>query len=317
MSWQKVMERVLPPIHGIYPHETSQFGEVKGRQPPSSIPHKGADFNYSVGQAGINLANPEVCAPATGVVTSAGQGRYGRIAIRDVNGLSHEILHTHSQKVKIGQKVFAGEPIGTMGNTGVQDHHVHYQLIDQAGNRMNPATFWNRQSDYPRDYRQYLNISRTNSNAELDGSELAQIASGPPRYGAVPYPPARVAALDQQSLIDKRFGEWERPSANIGNNRPQTSVFDSGAPPIRYLSRIPSSDQQDLIDNRFGNWSATGTGATQHNSNLSAPLADPRRPGGIVTSPTVPLWGTFDSSKLLSDDEDWVTQLVKHRPWTK
>ena len=114
MSWQKVMERILPPIRGVYPHETSRFGAVKGRKPPSSIPHKGADFNYAVGQTEINLTNPEVRAPVTGTVTSAGQGGYGRIAIRDANGLSHEILHTQSQKVKIGQKVFAGESIGTM-----------------------------------------------------------------------------------------------------------------------------------------------------------------------------------------------------------
>jgi murein DD-endopeptidase MepM/ murein hydrolase activator NlpD len=103
LSWQKVMERILPPIDGIFPRETSTFGAVKGRKPPSSIPHRGVDFNYAVGQSGVNLIHPEVYAPVSGIVTRVG-GRYGLIAIRDANGLSHEILHTSSQKVKVGQK---------------------------------------------------------------------------------------------------------------------------------------------------------------------------------------------------------------------
>ena len=43
----------------------------QGRSPPSSIPHRGVDFNYPVGQTGINLTNPVLRAPVAGVVTSA------------------------------------------------------------------------------------------------------------------------------------------------------------------------------------------------------------------------------------------------------
>lgn len=252
----------------------------------------GADFNYAVGQTGINRTNPEARALVTGTVTSAGQGGYGRIAIRDVNGLSHEILHTHSQKVKIGQKVFAGEPIGTMGNTGVTDHHVHYQLIDRAGNKMDPAAFWNQQSYYPREYQQYLNISDTNSSYELDGSAVAQVASGSPRNSEPPFPFPPTNDLSRQSLIDRRFGKWASPPSDPGNDQPRGSVFDTGAHPVRYLSRIVPADRQDAIDDRFGSWTATAAGTTPCNPNQPAPSPEPGRPLGIVTGQPMPLWIT-------------------------
>ncbi|WP_163070464.1 M23 family metallopeptidase, partial [Acinetobacter baumannii] len=92
--------------------------EVKQRPPGSTNPHRGVDFNYNVpGQFGPNLINPALRSPVAGVVTQAGGGRYGTIAIRDADGFSHEILHSHSQYVSVGDPVAAGQFIGTMGNT--------------------------------------------------------------------------------------------------------------------------------------------------------------------------------------------------------
>jgi hypothetical protein len=66
------MQRVLPPLGGIAPDVTSAgaYGAVKGRKPPSSIPHRGIDFNYPVGQTGINLKHPEIRSPVAGTVTT-------------------------------------------------------------------------------------------------------------------------------------------------------------------------------------------------------------------------------------------------------
>ena len=63
--------------------------------------------------------------PVAGIVINAAQGNVGRIAIRDANGFSHQILHTHSQHVTVGDPVAAGQFIGTLGNTGTKDQHVH------------------------------------------------------------------------------------------------------------------------------------------------------------------------------------------------
>src|SRR5262249_12103012 len=139
MSWQDIMRRMLQPTEvgrtTFEPHLTSGWGLrlVKGKVEN----HRAADFNYNVGpngQTGINLQHPTLRSPVSGIVTNAGEGRYGTIAIRDANGFSHEILHTHSRHVVAGDPVVAGQIIGTMGNTGVDEpyvergqQHVHYQ----------------------------------------------------------------------------------------------------------------------------------------------------------------------------------------------
>jgi len=158
MSWNEVMQRVLPPMKDektkitYPPHPTSLFGSTN-RPKGSTNPHKGVDFNYVGGQeARVNTNHPALRSPVTGIVTNAGQGYVGRIAIRDSDGLTHELLHTHSRHVVVGDRVFAGQLIGTMGNTGVQKRgiesgafHVHYQLRDQNGNIIDPSAHWDRQ----------------------------------------------------------------------------------------------------------------------------------------------------------------------------
>lgn len=119
MTWEEIMRRVLPPVDGLSPQITSEFGATN-RPKGSTNPHRAVDFNYYVGpngQQGINLTHPAVHSPVAGVVTHVG-GKYGIIAIRDANGFSHEILHTDTRSVRVGDLVGAGTPIGTMGSTG-------------------------------------------------------------------------------------------------------------------------------------------------------------------------------------------------------
>lgn len=158
MSWNDIMRRVLPPVwdskNGRYvPNNvTSPYGDTN-RPEGSSNPHKGVDFNYYVGHDLVfNKSHPTLRSPVTGVVTNAGEGTVGRIAIRDTNGFSHEILHTYSRHVAVGDPVVAGQIIGTMGNTGVKgkngkpgDPHVHYQLLDPTGKKIDPSAYWNEQ----------------------------------------------------------------------------------------------------------------------------------------------------------------------------
>ena len=115
---ESLIRRMLPSIGDLSPNVTSAYG-VKRKEGAS--PHVGVDANYNVGptgQSGINLTHPAVHAPGDGIVTNAGQGTAGRIAIRDANGFSNEILHTHTRHVTIGDRVVTGQLIGTMGNRG-------------------------------------------------------------------------------------------------------------------------------------------------------------------------------------------------------
>jgi hypothetical protein len=251
MSWQEIMQRVLQPIRGAEPAITKAgaFGAIEGRKYPSSIPHGGVDFNYPVGQTGLNLKHPALRSPVAGVVTTnPGDGHFGRITIRDGNGLSHEILHTHSQFLTAGDPVAAGQLIGTMGNTGTRDHHVHYQLKDPAGNLLNPTAFWDQQGPVDpnpappallpeyQQYLQHLGVSAGNRFGNAPGGADPPAASlGPPhqvdpsdrpellvdrfgKWASVPAPVASTAAADRSESFDNRYGDWSSvPAGNFGD----------------------------------------------------------------------------------------------------
>lgn len=143
-DFQQTMERMLPGQAGVDPHITGHYGENRGR----SGAHGGTDFNYEGGQTGRNLQHPTVHAPIGGVVTFSG-GQYGTVKIRDAQGNSHEILHLDSNSVQEGQTVRAGDPIGMMGGRGPNGEdqyaqHVHYQMRDAGGRRIDPEAWWNQ-----------------------------------------------------------------------------------------------------------------------------------------------------------------------------
>ncbi len=108
MSYQDVMNTILPPQQGRSPHITGHYGEHRGNGP-----HGGSDFNYVGGQAGVNLTHPTLHSPVTGTVEFVG-GRYGTVTIVDGEGNRHQLLHTQSQSVVVGQRVEPGTPIGTI-----------------------------------------------------------------------------------------------------------------------------------------------------------------------------------------------------------
>lgn len=146
MSYQDVMNLILPPQQGRSPHITGHYGEQR-----DSGPHGGSDFNYVGGQAGVNLQHPSIHSPVAGTVEFVG-GRYGTISIRDAEGNSHQLLHTQSQSVVEGQRIEAGAVIGTMGGRGPRGEdqyaqHVHYQLKDPQGRNLNPEAFWNQRQE--------------------------------------------------------------------------------------------------------------------------------------------------------------------------
>lgn len=145
MSYQEVMNTMLPSQQRTTAHITGHYGEVRAKGP-----HGGSDFNYSGGQSGVNLEHPAIHSPISGEVTFVG-GQYGTIKIRDADGNSHEILHTQSQSVKVGQHIDVGDEIGHMGGRGPKGaeqyaQHVHYQMKDSNGRAVNPEEFWRHRS---------------------------------------------------------------------------------------------------------------------------------------------------------------------------
>jgi len=285
MTWEEIMRRVLPPVGGVSPHITDAgafgAGVEQGRHPPSSIPHKGVDFDYIGGRTSrLNRSYPVLHSPVAGVVTNAGEGNVGRIAIRDANGFTHEVLHTHTQSVKKGDLVGVGTPIGTMGNTGVNhehpesgDYHVHYQLKDRAGNVVNPTEFWNNLAPGKDDPGQpaFLDQSRRASEilSGLDEKSSHNGGSPPDRPGQPffnpfnPVPaagfvprPNTPAASDAPAKFADRFGNWEaKPLGGIGDvgtpaprTRGQRSDFPGGVTSASVTAKDDSTPVRRLVN---------------------------------------------------------------------
>jgi putative chitinase len=163
MKLEEKLNLILPPINGIYSHITGEFGELR----PNGKTHKGIDFNYIGGQSGLNLIHPKVYSPVAGEVTFVG-GNFGTIKIKDEQGFSHELLHTHKQHVQVGETIKLGEMIGTMGGKGPlgfaqYPQHVHYQIKNSIGEIENPHDFWDK----------HVSENNTVNSDELD----AQIAA--------------------------------------------------------------------------------------------------------------------------------------------
>lgn len=162
---------------------------------------------------------------------NAGQGTVGRIAIKDKDGFIHEILHSDKRHVAIGDPVVAGQLIGTMGNTGTHDQHVHYQLKDPAGNDINPSAFWDQQGPvdpnptppaYLQEYQQYLQ------------------GTGGNEFGGAPTPPNNGPSPSRSASFSDRFGNWGSAPA--------------GTAPL------VAPDHPESFDNRFGNWGTAPAG---------------------------------------------------------
>ncbi|WP_082641444.1 M23 family metallopeptidase [Bradyrhizobium yuanmingense] len=236
--WDDMMRRILQPVEGISPHVTSPYGAETGRPRGSSNPHRGIDFNYVGGQsARLNTSHPELRSPVNGVVERAGDDQWGTISIRDNNGLRHQILHTNSRKVKVGDVVAAGQVIGTMGNTGLSDkkgnpghHHVHYQIKDLAGNVLDPGAFADALGPfdpvpapaYIPEYKRYLqNADMMPRSRSKDVRVLRRMPAGNSDRSAfdsndpapIPaIPPDASFPSSPQSDFEGRYGKWPSPS---------------------------------------------------------------------------------------------------------
>lgn len=140
-DFQRILDFMLPPSGNVSAHLTGTFDEMRGTQQ-----HRAVDFNYALGQNGLNMLYPAVYSPVAGEVTFSG-GQYGTVKILDANGFSHEFLHLDSRSVNVGDVVEPGTQIGTMGGRGPAGRHqyarhVHYQLKDESGDFIDPVIFW-------------------------------------------------------------------------------------------------------------------------------------------------------------------------------
>jgi hypothetical protein len=327
MSWNDIMRRVLPPIRdaqrqwNVTPYVKSPYGDTNG-PPGSSNPHTGVDFNY-IGHdaATFNQSHPALRAPVTGVVTQAGEGKYGTIGIRDANGLLHQILHTHSRSVAVGDPVVAGQLIGRMGDTGVVGSnpkkrldHAHYQLFDAAGTRLNPTEYWDQQGRVDPNPAPPAHLDDYQRYRGTPGAAMGDTVTSAPPAGSQTVDPADAAAEARKNV--RVLGRLVPGRAVLGGQ-------DVNAP-ATVPNQIPTTDRSPTFAERFGSWASSPT--------VTAPLSpyqpvspQPQsdKPPGIVTGqpmPNIPLppwvFGLPDPSQT-AGDEAWSLGRLGRANWSK
>jgi Peptidase family M23 len=329
MSWQEIMRRILSPVGDASPEVRSPYGDTN-RPRGSTNPHRGVDFTYrGSGFAKLNQSNPAIRLPVAGIVTNAGGGNYGTIAIRDANGFSHEILHTHARHVAVGDPVAAGQLIGTMGNTGVDKpkiesgaNHVHYQIKDPSGNVINPSAFWDQQGPvdpnpappaYLDEHRRYLRgLDVTLENA------FGNVPNAGPIYGAQPAGQPEPLIASRQSSDDlKKIRVLGRQIAD----QPLSPRFNANAAAVQPNELLPA-DRPASFSDRFGNWAPfDGVSAPLSPYQALSPPPQTARPLGLISGQPMsdypfppPIFGVSDFSGP-PGQEDWSAQRRKSADW--
>ncbi|QEK39435.1 M23 family metallopeptidase [Candidatus Sneabacter namystus] len=94
---------------------------------------------------GIDMTSPNciVYAAANGIVEFNGYaGAYGKNLVINHGTLKTRYAHLSRSIVHNGKYVKQGQPIGIEGKTGnARGRHLHFEIIDVGGNRVNPVDF--------------------------------------------------------------------------------------------------------------------------------------------------------------------------------
>ena len=109
---------------------TAGFGQVGSLWESA---HSGLDL--------AGLPGTPVVSVASGVVASAGySGACGnRVAVVLDTGTTTLYCHLDKLSVRVGDKVTAGQQLGTMGSTGHSTGpHLHFEVLTPAGERVDP-----------------------------------------------------------------------------------------------------------------------------------------------------------------------------------
>jgi len=125
---KKSVLQSIPSLWPVFGHISSRFGDT--RLSPSSggiRPHVGVDISSPQGTP--------ILAPADGKVSFAGRvSEYGRlVCLNHGHGFATLYGHLEELKVQTGERVYKGQIIGTVGNTGKSTGpHLHYEVHVQG-----------------------------------------------------------------------------------------------------------------------------------------------------------------------------------------
>jgi murein DD-endopeptidase MepM/ murein hydrolase activator NlpD len=137
--------------------------EARLQRPMFVMPTRGAwtsgfGYRWGVLHGGIDIANSigtPILAASDGVVVDAGpSGGYGNwVKLRHSDGTVTLYGHLSSWQVQIGQRVWAGDQIAKMGNTGNSTGpHLHFEVLLNGTNRVDPVGWLSKRGLSPANY---------------------------------------------------------------------------------------------------------------------------------------------------------------------
>ena len=229
---ETTMATLMFPIEGREGHDiASSFGDPRGGRA-----HEGIDIFAPRGT--------RVIAAAEGRVSSVDTNNLGGnvVWIRTSNGHSHYYAHLDERLVGSGTDVQAGEPIGTVGNTGnarTTAPHLHFGIYRRGSGAVDPFPFVYTASAPPAPV-----------TADIDAlGSWRRVATGTARLRAAPVQTAPIVRdLPQHTVVrvDGAVRDWYRVQLPDG-----TSGFVSGrltestSQPVRTTQAAPAGPLLD------------------------------------------------------------------------
>ena len=137
--------------------------EARLQRPLFVMPTKGAftsgfGYRWGVLHGGIDIANSigtPIVAAADGVVIDAGPtAGYGAwVKIRHADGTVTLYGHVNTWTVNIGERVWAGDQIATIGNRGNSTGpHLHFEVLQNGTDRVDPVGWLSKRGLSPGNY---------------------------------------------------------------------------------------------------------------------------------------------------------------------
>lgn len=228
--------------------------------------HTGVDIGYdeadgiSPTQDIVSYTGGTVIYTQTGygnAIGSTGMDSYGNmVQIQYDDGTTGLFAHLSNVDVAIGDRVEAGQKIGNMGNTGNSyGNHLHYEMTDANGNRMDPIAYMNGGS--------VLGGSDTGSGGSSGGSSSGSKGSsskGSSSKGSSSGSSKKPKKLSPISLSAPRATSWDLPEAKTVTS---SNVMKLSLPTVRTVSKAA------LTSNNTGITVPEVGGITSRNSRSS------------------------------------------------
>ena len=233
---EQAAPQTVEPVENIAEHVTQSYGGE----------HTGVDIGWNVSptQDIMSYTGGTVIYTQTGygnAIGSTGMDSYGNmVQIQYDDGTTGLFAHLSNVDVKEGDRVEAGQKIGNMGNSGnASGNHLHYEMTDVNGNRMDPIAYMNDGS--------VLGASDTGSGGSSGGSSGSKGSSskgssskgssgkkGSSSKGSSSGSSKKPKKLSPISLSAPRSTSWDLPEAKTITS---SNVMKLSLPTVRTVSK--------------------------------------------------------------------------------